>query len=83
MTDTNPIAVGNRLRAAMALRGWSGADLARLSGLSRQTIWRYMTGRSPQNLDSMARIARLLDARLEYLAYGSGEIEHQRNGRPR
>ena len=67
--------VGRRLSAAMALRGMTPPTLSEVSGVNRQTIWRYMTGRSTQAFVVMARLAKALKVRLDYLAYGSGNIE--------
>jgi len=69
------VGIGHRLSAAMALRGYTPAHLAGLTGVNRQTIWRYQTGRSTQSLLGMAKLARALRVRLDYLAYGDGKLE--------
>ena len=68
-------AIGARLSAAMGLRGPTTADVARLTEISRQTIWRYQRGRTCQSFHLMAVLAHALDVSLDYLAYGTGQID--------
>lgn len=75
-TDWAEVAlIGRRLSAAMAVRGVSADQLADVVGVRRQTIWRYQTARSAPSFPVMAKIAKVLAVRLEFLAYGSGSME--------
>lgn len=49
-----------RLREALALRGWSGNDLARVSGLSAPTVSAALAGR-PITAHSLKCMAMALD----------------------
>lgn len=68
--------VGRRLKTAMAFRDIQARDLARRSGVNRQTIWRYTSGRVAQQFGPMMKMARVLNVSLDYLAYG-GEIRER------
>lgn len=74
--------IGIRLAAAMALKGFSAGSLAEASGINRQTIWRYMTGRSTQAFPVIVRLAETLGARLDYLAFGTGRIDKPTRSKP-
>lgn len=74
--------IGRRLAAVMAYRGVSPGDLEGHSGVDRQTIWRYKKGISTQALVTMAVLADVLGARLDYIAYGRGPMFSGPNGTP-
>lgn len=70
--------VGRRLKMAMAYRKVGSKELARLSGVNRQTVWRYSYGHVSQQLGPMAAMAKVLNVSLDYLAFGGEILERQR-----
>jgi putative transcriptional regulator len=63
----------NRLRVIRAEREWSQADLAGLSGVSRQTINAIETGKYDPSLPLAFTIARLCGQRIEEIFFPEGE----------
>ncbi len=69
---TAPVALtkeqfGRRLYKLMLSRGMRQADLARASGMGRDAISTYVTGRSFPSPDSLNRIAKALNVEAEAL----------------
>ncbi|MYR08996.1 helix-turn-helix domain-containing protein [Gordonia sp. SID5947] len=56
-----------RLAALREERGFSQADLARLSGVGRSTLTHWESGKSSPQVDLLAKAARILDVRMEDL----------------
>ena len=59
--------VGQRLRAARALRGFNQAQLAAKMGLTREAISMIELGRSRVRVDRLATAARMLGVSTDYL----------------
>ena len=59
--------VGQRLRAARALRGFNQAQLAAKLALTREAISMVERGRSRMRVDKLATAARTLDVSTDYL----------------
>jgi putative transcriptional regulator len=57
----------NRITDLRAERGWTQADLARRTGVSRQTINAIETGRFDPSLPLAFRLAKLFELRIEEL----------------
>jgi transcriptional regulator with XRE-family HTH domain len=71
--------LGRRLSAALALRGLTLEDLAKASDTTRQTAWRYANGLSSQNFWIIAKMAKHLGVRMEWLAYGEEPMQSSSN----
>jgi putative transcriptional regulator len=65
--------VNNRLRVLRAERGWSQADLAERTGVSRQTINAIETGKYDPSLPLAFKIARLFEQPIERIFAPDGE----------
>lgn len=72
---------GDRLRGAMKARGMSETDLGREVGLWQTTINSLKRQRSPRPSDTIV-LARVLNVRPEWLAFGEGPMEPERGGEP-
>ena len=59
----------NRLRVQRAERGWSQADLASLTGVSRQAINAVETGKYDPSLPLAFKIAAAFEQTIEELFY--------------
>ncbi len=72
--DTNFV---NWLTAQMQARNWSQADLARASGLNKQSIHYYLTKstKSP-HAHALAQIAHALDLPVEEMYRAAGFLPH-------
>jgi putative transcriptional regulator len=57
----------NRITDLRAERGWTQADLAQRTGVSRQTINAIETGKFDPSLPLAFRLAKLFDLRIEEL----------------
>lgn len=56
-TETPQERVAKVVRAAVAAKGLSSPSLSLATGISRQTLDRRLSGKSPFNIDELARIA--------------------------
>ena len=65
------VPTGERIREARRARGWTQDDLARTVGVSRSAVAQWETGRAGQLRGNIARIARVLEADVEFLLYGT------------
>jgi putative transcriptional regulator len=72
MTDRSRMRLGSGLRVARAARRMSQDDLARVVGVSRQTISSIETGQYCPSTLLALRLARLLDERFEALFWLEG-----------
>ncbi|UUU36753.1 helix-turn-helix transcriptional regulator [Streptomyces sp. CA-210063] len=57
----------NRITDLRAERGWTQADLAQRTGVSRQTINSIETGKFDPSLPLAFRLAKLFDLKIEEL----------------
>lgn len=62
-----PSSVGSLVQAAREKRGWSLAELARRSGVSRSLVSRIESGRMSGSLETVVGIAGVLDIDLNLL----------------
>ena len=60
--------VGGRIREAREEKGISSYELAKRAGLKPQTVLLAERGKTNPNLESCARICRVLDISLDWLA---------------
>lgn len=67
--------LAQRLIKARSGHGWTQADLAEVSEVAAAQISRYEAGRSKPRPEVIAKLAKALAVRFEWLAYGEGEIE--------
>lgn len=67
--------LAHRLIKARSGHGWSQAELAEVSGVAAAQISRYEAGRSKPRSEIVAKLAKALAVRFDWLAYGRGEIE--------
>lgn len=65
-------AFGERLAAARRQAGLTQRDLAGRAGVTLNSIWRYETGRRPENYDVLARLAEAVGASVDFLLRGGG-----------
>ena len=56
-----------RLQIAMYWKEWTGADLARRSGLPAATISRYICGQRLPNVARLIKLSKALDVSSDYL----------------
>lgn len=61
------IVFAQRLQAAMYLRNFTGAELAKRSGLTQATISRYINGQRQPSVDRIIRLSKALDVTSDYL----------------
>lgn len=67
--------LSQRLIKARSGHGWSQADLAEVSGVAAAQISRYEQGRSKPRTEVIAKLAKALAVRFEWLAYGDGDLD--------
>lgn len=72
--------LSQRLVKARSGHGWSQADLAEVSGVAAAQISRYEASRSKPRAEVVAKLAKALAVRFEWLAYGQGNIELEDGG---
>jgi len=53
--------IGRKIRAARERKGWIQEDLANLTGMARANIARLEAGRHMPKIDTLRRVARVLD----------------------
>lgn len=63
---------GERIRRIREARGDSLEDLASLAGVGKTTLWRIETGRVDASMDTLKKLAAVLDVSVSYL---SGESD--------
>ncbi|MCB9072503.1 MAG: helix-turn-helix transcriptional regulator [Bdellovibrionaceae bacterium] len=59
-----------QLKALLKQNDLSAAQLARKSGLPRQTISDWLSGSMPRNINQVKKIADAFNVSLDYLCYG-------------
>jgi transcriptional regulator with XRE-family HTH domain len=65
-------AFGERLAAARRQTGLTQRELAGRAGVTLNSIWRYETGRRPDDYDVLARLAEAVAVTVEFLLRGGG-----------
>ena len=60
----------NQLARYLEIRDLTAAQLARRSGVSRQTISDWLTGRSPRNIEQVKKVADVLGLTVDQLCFG-------------
>lgn len=59
-----------RTKNAILTSGMMPSEIARKACCSRSRLYSFMSGESGIRFDTIARIAKVLDVSLDYLAYG-------------
>lgn len=67
--------LGQRLRALRAQAGYTQGEVAKLLKIARPTYANYEADRYEPDMDLLAKLARLFDTSLEFLATGQGPTE--------
>lgn len=67
---SDPVQIGERIRAARQQRGWTQEQLAESVGVSRSAVAQWETGRAGQLTGNLARIAEVLSVGIEHLTHG-------------
>ena len=65
-------AFGARLGAARRQAGFTQRELAQRAGVTLNSIWRYETGRRPEDYDVLARLAEAVGVSVDFLLRGGG-----------
>ena len=68
---------GNRLRDAMANKGYSAADTARLIGVTEKTVKRWVAGNSEPRSNRMQMLSGVLGVPLMWLINGGAQFEQE------
>ena len=76
---SDPVQIGERIRAARQERGWTQEQLAEAVGVSRSAVAQWETGRAGQLTGNLSRIAEVLSVGIEHLTHGR---EKRANTRP-
>lgn len=64
-----------QLRAYLAHKGLSAAELSRRTGVSRQCLSMWLGGASPKKIEHLKRVADELGTTIDHLCFGSGVVE--------
>ena len=65
-------AFGARLGAARRQAGLTQRELAERAGVTLNSIWRYETGRRPEDYDVLTRLGEAVGATVDFLLRGGG-----------
>jgi transcriptional regulator with XRE-family HTH domain len=65
-------AFGARLSAARRQAGLTQRELAERAGVTLNSIWRYETGRRPEDYDVLARLGEAVGSSVDFLLRGGG-----------
>jgi transcriptional regulator with XRE-family HTH domain len=65
-------AFGARLGAARRQAGLTQRELAQRAGVTLNSIWRYETGRRPEDYDVLARLGEAVGVSVDFLLRGGG-----------
>lgn len=71
-------AFGERLAAARRQAGLTQGELALRAGVTLNSIWRYETGRRPDDYDVLTRLGEAVGVSVEFLLRGGGIADHGR-----
>lgn len=66
---------GNNVRRLMIVRGVTYAEIVRITGIPKATVWRYLNGVSEIPLDAAFKIARLFNYEAHVLINKEGVKE--------
>jgi len=71
--------IKHQLKSYLEYRGMTAAQLARISGVSKQVLSMWLGGSQPKNLDHAKKVADALGTTVDNLCFGSGipEREHK------
>ena len=64
--------LNDQLQVHLNEKGLTVASLARLSGISKNTIGDWLTGRKPKNIEQVKKIASVLNTTVDDLCFGDG-----------
>lgn len=67
------MAFSERMREAMSVKGYKNSELAEASGISRQLISEYLSGKKIAGADNLFTIADTLDVQARWLLRGEGD----------
>lgn len=73
----NSMGLPIRLREVRELRGFSQTKLGRIAGCRQDKICSYETGKSMPQLDTLMRLADILQAPIDYLVGRTDEMERK------
>jgi len=62
--------LGNKIRKLIKRKGIKQVDVCRAVGLSPSRLSNYLSGSREPDLETLSRIARFLEVKLDYFAYG-------------
>lgn len=62
--------IGERLRKLIKRRGFKQVEVCRAVGLSPSRLSNYLSGSREPDLETLSRIAKFLNVKLDYFAYG-------------
>jgi len=62
--------LGNKIRKLIKRKGLKQVDVCRAVGLSPSRLSNYLSGSREPDLETLSRIARFLEVKLDYFAYG-------------
>ncbi len=72
------MSIGERIKLIRKRRGFSQAELAGLTGVSRGACGQWEAGLSLPSVKKLSKLAVLLEVRFEWLVTGRGEMEYVR-----
>src|SRR4051812_33194014 len=70
--------LSKNLRLAMERKGYTAANLSRLTGVSKQNLSSWLMGRNPRSLADLKLAARELGTTIDELLFGDGPDESSR-----
>jgi len=70
--------LGNKIRKLIKRKGIKQVDVCRAVGLSPSRLSNYLSGSREPDLETLSRIARFLEVKLDYFAYGD-KIENTKD----
>lgn len=70
--------VGERIREAREKAGKTQAELCEEAELNQPTLWRYEHDKILPGIDALAKIARALGVRMEWLTTGDRPVSERR-----
>ncbi|MBU6155181.1 MAG: helix-turn-helix transcriptional regulator [Bdellovibrionales bacterium] len=65
----------SQLRLFLQSRGISASDLARLSGVPKQSISDWLGGTAPRDIQKLKRVADAFGTTIDHLVFGEGVPE--------
>lgn len=81
----DPIIKDMRLKQQLELyldeTGLSAAQLAKKSGVSKQVISLWLSGRSPRKIDQVKKVASIFNTTVDHLCFGDGIHQERQNSK--